>query len=92
MIANYVWGICLCCLLLSACQPPDTAVRLTSYERQQVDTLIKTQADSIRQLIDSLCASNKEQRINQAVDSIIKVRLAEEIKLRARKRENDVTE
>lgn len=79
-------------LLTTACEPPETAIRLTSYERQQVDTLIRLQTDSLRQLTDSLCTSSKEQRINWAVDSIIKVRIAEEIKLRARKRENDATE
>ncbi len=59
-------------------------VRLTLKERERVDKLVSAHMDSIRPLLDSVCATTSYDRVAQATDSIVQRRLEEEARLRSR--------
>lgn len=69
---------------LSSCEPEETSIRLTSSERIRIDSLAKKQIDTLAPFIDSLCTVQHDDMVQQALDSIIALRKAEEQKLRAR--------
>ena len=69
--------------LLSSCGEPPP-MRLTSRERMRIDTLYKKQVRNLGPEMDSICNLHFDQRVAEAVDSIIKVRKEEEVRLRAR--------
>jgi len=68
---------------LSGCaeQPPP---RLTGIHLQQVDTLYRSQLDSLRLAIDSACAERHDERLAELVDSLVRLRREEERKMRER--------
>lgn len=70
--------------LLFACSEEESQYRLTSRERVRVDTLYSKEVKLIRGQLDSICEMNHDSLLKLAVDSILKVRIIEEAKLRAR--------
>lgn len=73
-------------LMLSACggKRGEAKVRLSSNERALMDSLYIKEIEVLRPKWDSLCEQRYESAVAQAVDSLIKTRLEEEIRLRAR--------
>lgn len=71
-------------LALGACQQDEVQLRLTSYERNRIDTLYARIAPDLRKETDSLCNATFAQLVQQAVDSIVQERLIEEELLRSR--------
>lgn len=73
-------------LVLSACggKRGEAKVRLSSNERALMDSLYIKEIEVLRPRWDSLCDLRYESAVAQAVDSLIKTRLEEEIRLRAR--------
>lgn len=72
-------------LCLAACQKDQRqTIRLSSRERQVVDTLYAAQLEPIRTRLDSLCEADFERSVQVAVDSIMAIRRLEEERLRAR--------
>ncbi len=76
------------CLLFLGCSnndpDEDFTLRLTVNERTRIDTLYANQVPALRDSLDSLCTVRFESLVQQAMDSIIRERLAEEARLRAR--------
>lgn len=68
----------------SACEEPETSIRLTSRERVQIDTIATRQIDSIRLVMDSVCINDYPGIMHSALDSLLELRRKEEEKLRAR--------
>jgi hypothetical protein len=62
-------------------EPPP---RLTGYHLQKVDTLYRAGIDSLAPILDSTCAAQHDDRLQQIVDSLIRIRKAEEQKMRER--------
>ncbi len=62
----------------------DAPVSLNADARARIDTLYTRQARSMRVELDSLCQSMFEAEVDRAVDSILPIRRAEEIRLRQR--------
>lgn len=58
--------------------------RLTSKERQRVDSLVAQEVRRLRPLNDSLCEAAFAERVSDATDSIVQERLEQELRLRAR--------
>lgn len=72
-------------LLSTGCgEQPETTIRLTSSERIRIDSLTKKQVDSLAPIVDSICTANQARMVEQALDSIIELRKAEERTLRER--------
>ncbi len=71
--------IVLICIF--SCQP-DPNRELTSQELILVDSLYRKTADSIRILSDSMCTRIQDSIFQNAVDSIIEVRVQEILALR----------
>lgn len=69
---------------LAGCEEPETNVRLTSRERIQIDTIATRQIDSLRYVMDSVCITDYPGIMRRALDSLLKLRRAEEEILRAR--------
>ncbi len=59
-------------------------VRLSANDRQVVDTIYLRRLDSLRPLWDTLCITNRDRWIKEAVDSLVRTRLEEEARLRER--------
>jgi hypothetical protein len=84
-----------CLLLLSglmlgtACESEQAPIRLTSSERVRIDTLVKREVDSLAPLLDSICEAEYEGMVERAVDSIVRLRRAEERKLRERLKQKE---
>jgi hypothetical protein len=74
----------LMALLAAACEQQDVQLRLTSFERNRIDTLYAGQATALRAEVDSLCELRYARMVQEAVDSIVQERLAEEERLRSR--------
>ncbi len=62
----------------------DVQLRLTHTENKLIEKIYKNRLDSLRPLWDSLCEMNHDRMVSEALDSIIKQRLAEEQLLRNR--------
>ena len=74
--------LCLSVLYnLSACSDP-IPLKLTSAQRQQVDTLYNAQVEDLLIETDSLCDAAYENRLPFLIDSILQVRRAQEEILR----------
>lgn len=82
------FGVFLLLLLfLSACggkKSGEAKVRLSSNERALMDSLYIKQIEHLRPKWDSLCEASFESSVALAVDSLITTRLEEEVRLRAR--------
>lgn len=82
------FGVFLLLLLfLSACggkKSGEAKVRLSSNERALMDSLYIKQIEHLRPKWDSLCEASFESSVTLAVDSLITTRLEEEVRLRAR--------
>lgn len=79
--------IFLLLLFLSACggkKNSEAKVRLSSNERALMDSLYIKQIEFLRPQWDSLCEARYDASVAQAVDSLITTRLEEEVRLRAR--------
>lgn len=70
-------------LSITSCaeRPPDT---LTRSQRTQVDTLFSRMVGELREETDSLCEVMMKTQMQAAVDSILKMRRAEEARIRER--------
>ncbi len=79
VLITSIFVIGLICLF--SCRP-DPNRELTSGELILVDSLYAKSADSIRILADSMCARMQESVFQNAVDSIIEVRVNEILALR----------
>ena len=75
-------------LFFTSCEEEEPGMRLTSTERVRVDTLYTQRVKGLRAELDSLCQLDFDERVKLAVDSIIEVRKAEEVRLRQRAIEN----
>lgn len=71
-------------LLLVACGEDEPPPALTSTEREMIDTLYLRRITVLRPQLDSLCNADFAANVQRAVDSLIKVRKAEEVRLRQR--------
>lgn len=73
-------------LFLTACaaDSDEVNIRLTMEERERLDNLTVAYLDSLRPVLDSLCAVTFEDRVAVATDSIVQRLLEEEARLRAR--------
>jgi|GEM_PF-2711384 Tfp pilus assembly protein PilV len=78
------FAVLIALLGTAACQQDDVQLRLTSFERNRIDTLYAGQAAALRAQTDSLCQRRYAEWVQQAVDSIVQERLAEEEQLRSR--------
>lgn len=71
-------------VLLVACGEEEPPPALTSNEREMIDTIYMRRISVLRPQLDSLCNANFAINVQRAVDSLIRVRKAEEARLRAR--------
>lgn len=73
-------------LTLTACtaDSEEVNIRLTMDERERLDNLVVAHMDSLRPVLDSLCAATFDDRVAVATDSIVQRLLEEETRLRAR--------
>ena len=72
-------------LLAAACGKEDSVrIQLTPAQRDAYRAIASAEIDSIRPLLDSLCTATFEDRVAVATDSIVQLRLEEELRLRAR--------
>jgi len=62
----------------------NVTLRLTPAENSRIDTLYRTQLDSLRPIWEQACETNYPKMVRAAVDSIVTQRIAEEERLRAR--------
>lgn len=70
-------------VLMAGCAE-DPPPRLTGYHLQKVDTLYRAGIDSLAVIMDSVCADRHDDRLQEMVDSLIRLRKAEEQKMRER--------
>lgn len=68
-------GFALIFVGLPSCEKQ--APRLRAPERKIVDSLYKMKINPIKAELDSICQLSRKERIDYAVDSIMKIRLAE---------------
>jgi len=82
-----LFGILALSLLFSfaACREK-IPLKLTSRQTDLADTIFLRQAKDLRVLMDSLCEAHFDERVQDAVDSMLVVRRKEEEELRARLR------
>ena len=67
-------------LSLNSCDEPE--IKLNRAARRTIDTLVNYQLDSITPILDSLCATQRDSIIQNAVDSIMQERKKKEERLR----------
>ena len=68
-----------------ACGPEDEVrIQLTPAQRDAYTAIATAEIDSLRPVLDSICAATFEERVAVATDSIVQERLEEELRLRAR--------
>jgi hypothetical protein len=83
----FVGGI-FCLFYLASCggrnSSSEAKVRLSSNERALMDSLYIKKIETLRPMWDSLCEERFETTMAVAVDSLIRTRIAEEVRLRAR--------
>ncbi len=79
-----IWMVGLAFLQMFFGCAEDPPPRLTGVHLQQVDTLYRQGIDSIRLVLDSVCAEKQEARLAELVDSLVEVRRSEERKMRER--------
>ena len=77
-------------LLLSvACGPEDEVrIQLTPAQRDAYMAIATAEIDSMRPILDSICTTTFADRVAVATDSIVQLRLEEEVRLRARLRQS----
>lgn len=72
-------------LFLGGCKKQDEIrIKLTSRERALIDTMYLERVQELRPAWDSLCLATHDSLLEIVLDSIIRVRRAEEAKLRSR--------
>ena len=68
-----------------ACGPEDEVrLQLTPAQLDAYRDIAAAEIDSLRPLLDSMCTATFEERVAVATDSIVQLRLEEELRLRAR--------
>lgn len=67
---------------LTSCGEPE--IKLSRAEKRIIDTLVDYQLDSIKPILDSICAVQSDLMIERAADSIILERRQKEERLRVR--------
>lgn len=65
----------------SACQE-DAPLKLTAAQRDQLDTLFTAQVQDLNAELDSLCEKRYAEELDAVVDSILRLRKAQEAALR----------
>jgi hypothetical protein len=86
MSTKFIFAI-LCGLLFLApsCKKQENIrIKLTSRERALIDTMYTERIKVLRPAWDSICTNQHDSLITVLLDSIIRIRKEEEIKLRAR--------
>jgi len=78
-----IWLALLAGSLTTACTE-DPPLSLSGEDRAMVDTLYSRQVDGLRQELDSLCDLLMERELQATIDSMLRVRRAEEEALRRR--------
>ena len=72
-----------------ACGPEDEVrIQLTPAQRDDYTAIASAEVDSLRPVLDSICAATFEERVATATDSIVQERLEEELRLRTRLGQN----
>ncbi len=71
-------------LLIGVTSCTERDVRLSVNDRQAVDTIYLHKLDSLRPIWDTLCSANRDRMIQEAVDSLVRIRREEEARLRER--------
>ena len=77
-----IWGFVLLTFLPNCTD--STPVRLHRTDRSRIDTLFLAQVDTLKVFTDSSCVALKEEYLQTAVDSIIKLRKVEAEQLKNR--------
>jgi hypothetical protein len=77
-------GLLMMVFLMTTSCDEDIPLKLTSAQRDQLDTLFSSQVKDLGIEMDSLCDLLFEQDLDLVVDSIMKVRKAQEEELRKR--------
>ena len=72
------------CVLDSCGEEEAVRYQLTPEQREAFQAIAGERIDSLRPILDSICEATREERIAAATDSIVQVRLEEELRLRAR--------
>lgn len=72
---------CSLFLVTTACEE-DAPLKLTAAQRDQLDTLFTAQIRTLNQELDSLCDQRFEEELDAVVDSIFRLRKAQEKALR----------
>jgi hypothetical protein len=81
-ILPYSLGLTLILVLtLTSCSEPPP-LKLTSAQREQIDTLYEQRIMTLIPILDSLCEQMLAQELSRSVDSILAERKAQEKKLR----------
>ena len=72
-------------LFLGGCKKQDQIrIKLTSRERSLIDTMYLERVNQLRPEWDSICLAAHDSLLEIVLDSIIKVRREEEVRLRSR--------
>lgn len=66
--------------VFTSCGEPE--IKLTRAEKRIIDTLVNYQLDSIKPILDSICAVQSDLMIERAADSIVLERRRKEERLR----------
>lgn len=80
----YTIGLAICFLTLAVSCDEGPPPALTSQQRELIDTLYLRQIQPFRTRLDSLCEANYSMNVQESVDSLLRVRREEEIRLRER--------
>ncbi|CAH1001200.1 hypothetical protein LEM8419_02098 [Neolewinella maritima] len=74
-------GLCLCL----GCGPEEEVrIQLTPAQIDAYQAIAREEIDVLRPRLDSICAATFEARVAAATDSIVQLRLEEELRLRRR--------
>ena len=79
-----VWIVCLVIVAFGCGPEEEVRIQLTPDQRDAYLAIAGAELDSLRPQLDSLCAATFETRVATATDSIVQLRLEEELRLRAR--------
>jgi hypothetical protein len=76
-------------LIFGACEQEEKLPTLTASQREQIDTLYLQRVNVLRPQLDSACMANFAASVQQAADSLVKVRREEAARLRERILQNN---
>ena len=80
MIKHFWKGVSIICFALLFVGLPSCekqAPRIRAPQRKIIDSLYNKQIAILKEELDSICQSSRKERLDYAVDSIMKLRIAE---------------